>query len=84
MRSTKLLAAVLASLLLSFASVASAQTKAAQSDPIYYHFDDDFMVGDTLDTTPALLRVRPIVPKVTLLRPRASFVVEMLKSVEGM
>jgi hypothetical protein len=84
MRSTKPLAVVIVALLLSFTGAAGAQTKAAQSDPIYYHFDDDFMVGDTLDTTPALLKVRPKVPRITLLRPRASFVVEMLKSVEGM
>lgn len=49
-----------------------------------YRFEDDYMVGDTLASTPALLKIRPRVLKVSLLRPRASFVAEMLKSVETM
>ena len=49
MRMTKPLAVVVAVTLLTFAATASAQVKA---DQYSYHFDDDFMVGDTLGTTP--------------------------------
>ncbi len=49
-----------------------------------YDFAPDDLIGDTLATTPPLLRVRPHPLRVMLLRPRASFVPEMLKSVELM
>ena len=84
MQSKKTLALVVASLLLSITGVAGAQTKAAKEEAIFYHFDDDAMVGDTLSSNLAILRVRPTAGHVTLLRPRASFVAEMLKSVEVM
>jgi hypothetical protein len=84
MQSKKTLALVVASLLSSITGVAGAQTKAAKQEPIFYRFDDDAMLGDTLSSNLAVLRVRPAAGHVTLLRPRASFVVEMLKSVEGM
>ncbi|HEY6079368.1 MAG TPA: hypothetical protein VIW29_11225 [Polyangiaceae bacterium] len=62
-----------------------AAAQPADSEQRYgYRFEDDYMVGDTLASTPPLLRVRPRVLKVNLLRPRASFVAEMLKSVETM
>jgi hypothetical protein len=81
MRPAKLLAAACALLLSSLAAAAGAQSKV---DAYSYHFDDDLMVGDTLSTTPPLLRVMPKRGRVMLLRPRASFVAEMLKSVEAM
>jgi len=81
MRLAKPLAAVFAVTLLSFAGAASAQTKA---DEYSYHFDDDFMVGDTLGTTPLVILERRPAHHIMLLRPRASFVAEMLKSVETM
>jgi hypothetical protein len=63
----------------------SAAAQPADSEQRYsYRFDDDYMVGDTLASTPPLLKVRPRVLRVSLLRPRASFVAEMLKSVETM
>lgn len=55
----------------------------ARQDIDIYHFDDDALIGDTWGATPPLLRVRTKLPRVMLLRPRASFVAEMLKSVEG-
>jgi hypothetical protein len=68
---------------LGVASGAAAQP--ADTDQRYsYRFDDDYMVGDTLATTPPLLKVQPRPLKVSLIRPRASFVSEMLKSVELM
>jgi hypothetical protein len=81
MRQAKLIAAVLAVSLLSIAGVAGAQPK---PDEYSYHFDDDFMVGDTLGTTPLVILERKPSPRIMLLRPRASFVGEMLKCVETM
>jgi hypothetical protein len=81
MRPTKPLAAVFALSLFTFAGGAGAQTKA---DEYSYHFDDDFMVGDTLGTTPLVILERKPAHHVMLLRPRASFVSEMLKSIEAM
>lgn len=47
-----------------------------------YHFDDDDLIGATWGTTPPLITVVGPHPRLTLLRPRASFVPELLKSVE--
>ena len=58
-------------------SVSQAQSKADES--LIYEFDDDDLMGDALGTTSALIRVRPDAARVTLIRPRASFVPEMLK-----
>lgn len=71
---------------LCLASLASAQQPQASSttSAYTYDFEPDDLIGETLSTTPPLLRVRPHVLKVTLLRPRASFVGEMLKSVEAL
>jgi hypothetical protein len=81
----KLVAVSLALAVLAPAVPALAQApEQSASDNYLYKFDDDYMVGDTLDTTPALLRLRPGPMRVTLIRPRASFVAEMLKSVEIM
>lgn len=69
--------------ILALAGVAQAQTK--DDDRGYsYHFDDDLMVGDTFDSPPPLLRMGHRPQHITLLRPRASFVAEMLKSVEAL
>lgn len=66
-----------------FASRAVAQPRPAGADDNYnYRFDDDHMLGDTLSTTPPLIRIRKEPLRVRLIRPRASFVAEMLKSVE--
>lgn len=54
------------------------------SDHYSYRFEDDYMVGETLSSTPALLRIRDRLPRVNMIRPRASFVAEMFKSVETM
>lgn len=54
------------------------------SDDYGYRFDDDYMVGDTLSTTPPLLVIPKRLPRLQLIRPRASFVSEMLKSVEAL
>jgi len=81
MRPAKPLAVVVTLSLLSFAAAAGAQTK---TDQYSYHFEDDFMVGTTLDTKSLVILERKPAPRITLLRPRASFVVEMLTSIETM
>ena len=72
-----------AALTLSIAPAAFAQGK-SNDDNYGYHFDDDYMVGDTLASTPPLLIIRKRAVHVDLIRPRASFVAEMLKSVEAL
>jgi hypothetical protein len=67
-----------------FASPAVAQTARADPDGSFYEFVDDDMLGDTISSNTAILRIRPIAAKVRLIRPRASFVAEMLKSVESL
>ena len=79
MRYSKPFAAAVGFAVLAFAGVATAQT---EDERYNYHFDDDLMVGDTFSTPPPLLRLRTKQPRIMLLRPRASFVGEMLKSVE--
>jgi hypothetical protein len=74
------LAGALAFSLLTVPSVSEAQSKTDEN--LIYEFDDDDLMGDALGTTSALIRVRPDAARVTLIRPRASFVPEMLKSVE--
>jgi hypothetical protein len=81
MRRSRQVAAAFALALFALPGVASAQAKEGSYN---YHFEDDYMVGDTLSTTPPLLVVRRHPPRIMLLRPRASFVGEMLKSVEAL
>lgn len=79
MRHSKPFAAALALSLLALSGVAGAQTK---DESYSYHFDDDLMLGDTLSAPPPIIRMRRTPPRIMLIRPRASFVGEMLKSVE--
>ena len=69
---------------LTLAGAADAQTKADAGVGYSYHFDDDLMVGDTFGSPPPLLTMGHRPEHITLLRPRASFVAEMLKSVEAL
>lgn len=62
--------------------VASASAQPIAVGSYDYTFDDDPMVGDTLSSTPPILTLRTKLPRVMLIRPRASFVGEMFKSVE--
>jgi hypothetical protein len=66
------------------ASSSRAQTDAAKTDGYFYDFKDDYMVGDTISSNTAILRVRKPAARVTLIRPRTHFVAEMIKSVELM
>jgi hypothetical protein len=71
------------------ASVAFAQPKAAgaagKKDEGYgYEFSDDPLSAGGFGPNDATIRVRPGPVRTTLIRPRTSFVPEMLKSVENL
>ncbi len=72
--------------LLMVASVASAQdTKSSDSKDGYgYEFKDDPLSAGGFGPNDATIRVRPGPVRTTLIRPRTSFVPEMLKSVENL
>lgn len=75
---------VLVALALS-ASLASAQVKESKSDDGYgYQFDDDPLNAGGFGPNDATIRVRAKAARTTLIRPRISFVPEMLKSVENL
>jgi len=74
---------------LAIAPMAHAQGKAAaketkSGDEGYgYTFDDDPLNAGGFGPNDATIRVRPRAARTTLIRPRTSFVPEMLKSVEN-
>lgn len=79
------IAAGLAACTFAVALGAGAQPKTEASTGAYtYDFEPDDLIGETLATTPPLLRIPRKPPRILLLRPRASFVAEMLKSVEAL
>ena len=49
-----------------------------------YEFDDDPLSAGGFGPNDATIRVRPRAARTTLIRPRTSFVPEMLKSVENL
>ena len=71
---------------LTFASDASAQdVKSSDAEGGYgYEFSDDPLSAGGFGPTDATIRVRPGPVRTTLIRPRTSFVPEMLKSVEDL
>ena len=79
-------AAVVASSTLFVAGGAFADdTKAADSKDGYsYSFSDDPLSAGGFGPNDATIRVRPGPVRTTLIRPRTSFVPEMLKSVENL
>ena len=48
----------------------------------YYRFKDDLLDAKGLDSNAAVIKVKRKPPITTLIRPRASFVPELLKSIE--
>jgi hypothetical protein len=70
------------------AAVASAQDKEIQEsktdDGYGYSFDDDPLNAGGFGPNDATIRVRARAARTTLIRPRTSFVPEMLKSVENL
>jgi len=71
--------------LLLMAGLSSAQVKESKSDDGYgYQFDDDPLNAGGFGPNDATIRVRAKAARTTLIRPRISFVPEMLKSVENL
>jgi len=70
-------AAVLAMSALSFA-------QEEKKEGYGYEFDDDPLSAGGFGPNDATIRVRPRAARTTLIRPRTSFVPEMLKSVENL
>ena len=69
---------------IAFAQGAGAKVKENKSDEGYgYTFDDDPLNAGGFGPNDATIRVRPRAARTTLIRPRTSFVPEMLKSVEN-
>ena len=85
-RSTRWGAVAMASVgVLLFATEALAQGKAGKKEEGYgYDFSDDPLNAGGFGPHDATIRVRPGPVRTTLIRPRTSFVPEMLKSVENL
>ncbi|PIE05890.1 MAG: hypothetical protein CSA75_02395 [Sorangium cellulosum] len=89
MRRTKLVATVAALGVFLISSVGWAQPKAIESGEgeekgYGYTFDDDPLAAGGFGPNDATIRVRPGPVRTTLIRPRISFVDNMLKSVENL
>jgi hypothetical protein len=85
MRHSRLVALVAAMACFSVVGAASAQTPTqSKPDSYTYTFIDDDLLGDTLSSPPPILKGGWRTKRITLIRPRASFVAEMLTSVETM
>jgi hypothetical protein len=83
--SKRLVAGAVAVALMLAAGVASAQTTESKTDDGYgYSFDDDPLNAGGFGPNDATIRVRARAARTTLIRPRTSFVPEMLKSVENL
>jgi hypothetical protein len=75
------LAAALA--VLAVPTLSFAQDKGAEV-PVIYEFPDDGLLGDTLNGGLTIIKVNPKPKRVTLIRPRMTFVAELLKTTETM
>ena len=65
-----------------FSTNALADKHAQDEEGYGYEFDDDILNGGGFGPYDATIKVRPKAARTTLIRPRTSFVPEMLKSVE--
>ena len=75
---------VSASLLLASSALADDVKAADTKDGYGYDFKDDPLAAGGFGPSDATIRVRPGPVRQTLIRPRTSFVPEMLKSVENL
>ena len=89
MKSAMVLTAM--SAVVAFSSQAMAQEKgvketaaATGTEGYGYEFDDDPLSAGGFGPNDATIRVRPKAMRTTLIRPRTSFIKEMLKSVENL
>ncbi len=74
----------MASAVLASSALAFAQDKGEGKEGYGYEFDDDPLSAGGFGPNDATIRVRPRAARTTLIRPRTSFVPEMLKSVENL
>lgn len=79
-----LAAALLGGGMLLFAAPVSAQSGGKDDQGYGYEFSDDPLNAGGFGPNDATLKVRPGPVRTTLIRPRISFVPEMLKSVENL
>ena len=89
MRTTRVVGAGVVIAILAFSASALAQdTKVKEAagggDGYGYEFDDDPLNAGGFGPNDATIRVRPKAMRTTLIRPRTSFIPEMLKSVENL
>lgn len=76
---------VLAAITIGLALFSASAVSMAQDDEGYgYEFEDDPLNAGGFGPNDATIRVRPRAARTTLIRPRTSFVPEMLKSVENL
>jgi len=68
----------------SSAAFAQAAATSEEKEGYGYTFDDDPLAAGGFGPNDATIRVRPRAARTTLIRPRTSFVPEMLKSVENL
>lgn len=66
-----------------FAQDAGAKAGGGDGDGYGYEFEDDPLNAGGFGPNDATIKVRPRAARTTLIRPRTSFVTEMLKSVEN-
>lgn len=66
------------------AAWAQAPAAGGEGDGYGYDFDDDPLNAGGFGPNDATIRVRPRAARTTLIRPRTTFVPEMLKSVENL
>ena len=76
--------AVFALSALSFAQAKDTPGGGEKGEGYGYEFDDDPLNAGGFGPNDATIRVRPRAARTTLIRPRTSFVPEMLKSVENL
>lgn len=74
----------MASAVLASSALAFAQDDKKAGEGYGYEFDDDPLSAGGFGPNDATIRVRPRAARTTLIRPRTSFVPEMLKSVENL
>lgn len=79
-----LVAGLMGSGVLLLAASAAAQSGGNDDQGYGYEFTDDPLAAGGINPNDATLKVRPGPVRTTLIRPRISFVPEMLKSVENL
>ncbi len=75
---------VVALALVALSPMAMAQGEGEGGEGYGYEFEDDPLNAGGFGPNDATIRVRPKAARTTLIRPRTSFVKEMLKSVENL